>query len=62
MNNLMRIFPVALLLLMACNPSTKEEKNTSDPLASNRDTTITRQRISFIMLMEGGLKPSYPCK
>ena len=59
MNNLMRIFPVALLLLMACNPSTKEEKNTPDPLASNRDTTINPAE-DFFHYADGGWFKAHP--
>jgi putative endopeptidase len=55
----MRIFPVALLLLMACNTSTTKEKNMPDPLASNRDTTIN-PAVDFFHYADGGWFKAHP--
>jgi putative endopeptidase len=59
MNNLMRIFLFAVLLLAACNTSTKEEKNMPDPLVSNRDTTIS-PAADFFHYANGGWFKAHP--
>ena len=59
MNNLTRIFPVALWLLIACNISTTKEKNMPDPIASNRDTTIN-PAVDFFHYADGGWFKAHP--